>query len=225
MLRNIFNHQSPATLFFSCLLLLATEQTTHAFGKKPVTPPPSDDPVEVVRARWETKNRDGAAWSQYVYDQLPVLGANILARNPADISSFCANYSRLSTADKKNFWVYMLSAMTELESAHNTNTSYTEAFNDVNGDRVISRGLLQISIESANSYGCGFTNANQLHDPKRNLACGIRILNRWIGNDGVISGQSGTSWRGGARYWSVLRKENRLAQIRGWTQALRMCAR
>lgn len=212
-----------ATLAAAALLLVASEQSAMAFGKKPVTPP--SDPGLEVRARWESKNRDGAAWSQYVYNQLPVLGASILARNPADITTFCANYGNLNTYDKKNFWVYMLSAMSELESGQDPTQSYTEAFNDANGNRVVSRGLLQISIESANSYGCGFTAASQLHDPQRNLACGLRILNRWIGSDGVVSGKSGTAWRGGARYWAVLRKEANLAKITGWTQALRICTR
>jgi hypothetical protein len=222
-----------ATLFAAALLLVAFEPYAMAFGKKPITPPatiPTDpttpsDPSQVVRARWETKNRDGAAWSQYVYDQLPVLGANILARDPADITNFCANYSNLNISDKKNFWVYMLSAMSERESAQNPATTYTESFKDVNGKYVVSTGLLQISIESANGYGCGFTSQSQLTDPERNLACGIRILNRWIGGDGVVSGKSGSGWRGGARYWSTLRTGTSLSAIQGWTQAQRMCAK
>jgi hypothetical protein len=215
-----------ATIFTTATLLLSSESSALAFGKKPVSPPSEEEPVEVIRARWETKNRDGAAWSQYVYDQLPVLGANILAKNPADIASFCPNYANLSTGDKKNFWVYMLSSMSERESAQNPNSTYTESFNDAKGNPVISTGLLQISLESANSYGCGFTSQNQLTDPERNLACGIRILNRWIGNDGVVTGRSGTAWRGGARYWSTLRStSSSLAVIQSWTQALRICTK
>ncbi|MGZ3694808.1 MAG: transglycosylase SLT domain-containing protein [Bdellovibrionota bacterium] len=230
-----------ATLAAAALLLLATENSAFAFGAKPITPPPATKPPVTtppvttppvtgtpgldVRARWETKNRDGATWSQYVYDQLPVLGASMLAKNPSDISNFCANYSNLNLSDKKNFWVYMLSAMSERESGQDPAQTYKESFNDAKGNSVISTGLLQISIESANSYGCGFTSQSQLTDPERNLACGLKILNRWIGQDGLVSGKSGTAWRGGARYWSTLRTGSSLTAIQGWTQALRICTK
>jgi len=160
-----------------------------------------------------------------VYQQLPILGADLLAKNPKDVAAYCANYENLSLADRKNVWVYFLSAMTELESSHKPETRFTEAFDDAQGNKVISRGLLQLSIESGNGYGCGLKNAEELHDPLVNLNCGLRILNRWIGRDGVISGKEGTAWRGGARYWAVLRHEKHLVRIKEWTQAQRLCAK
>lgn len=199
-----------------------------AFGKKPVTPPPppsnpaeTDPPSgEVIRARWETKARDGAEWSQYAYDQIPVLGKNLLAKNPGDVAQFCPNYAYLDLSDKKNFWVYLLSAMSELESAHNPNSDYVESFKDSQGNNVISSGLLQLSV-SDKSYGCAFNSIADVHDPHKNLDCGIRILNKWLSVDGVISGKSGSTWIGGARYWSVLR--NKLTTIQGWTKAQNIC--
>lgn len=219
---------APA-LLAAALLMAASPGTAHGFGKKPVTPPSEpSDPVEppstdVIRGRWEAKQRDGAEWSQYVYDQIPILGPNLIAKNPADIANFCPNYANLSKADKRNVWVYLISGMSERESAHNPNTTYKESFNDAKGNPVISAGLLQISVESANSYGCGFKNTEELKDPKRNLACGLRILNKWLGNDGVVSGKVGSSWKGGARYWSVLRTGTSLTTIQNWTKAQRLC--
>lgn len=214
--------KNKAKLFvLTSTLLLATASNAFAFGKKPVTPPPADPSVDVIRARWEAKNRDGAAWSQYVYDQIPALAPNLLNRTPADMRSFCPGYASLSTADKKNFWVYLLSAMSELESGQDPTQTYTENFKDAKGNYVVSSGLLQISIESGNAYGCGFANQSQTLSPEKNLACGLRILNKWIGSDGVIAGKSGSTWLGGARYWSVLR--NHQSQIAGWTQAQDIC--
>ena len=224
-----------ALLFF--FLIIASPEA-HGFGKKPVvvppvTPPPvvikppvtpPTDPSEIVRARWEAKQRDGVAWSKHVFEQLPVLAPRLLANNPADIAQFCPAYSSLSATDKKNFWVYLISSMAELESGHDPAVTYTEAFADVNGKRVVSRGLLQISIESGNAYGCAFKTEAELHDPERNLDCGLRILNKWVGNDGTLAGQKGTAWQGGARYWSVLRKDPNLGKIKAWNNALRMCA-
>jgi len=223
-------------LLFSFLL---TNQA-HAFGKRPVvvppttpppvvtpTPPPPEapsDPSDIIRARWETKQRDGVAWSKHVFEQIPVLAPRLLAKTPGDMAQFCPAYDELNVRDKKNFWVYLLSSMTELESNHNPAVQYVEAFNDAKGNRVVSRGLLQISIESGNGYGCGFKTASDLHDPEKNLDCGLRILNKWVGNDGTISGYKSPSYQGGARYWSVLRKDPNLGKIKSWNQALRMCA-
>jgi hypothetical protein len=200
----------------------------HAFGKRPVKPAPVDPPPQVdppsgdvIRARWEATERDGAAWSQHVYDQLPALAPNLLAKAPSDVAQYCPNYSNLTTADKKNFWVYLLSSMSELESGHDTGAKYVENFLDRKGNPVISSGLLQISIESGNAYGCGFANQNQLYDPLKNLDCGLRILNKWVGNDGSVGGKSGTTWLGGARYWAVLR--NKTSTIQKWTQAQQIC--
>jgi hypothetical protein len=216
----------------TCLCLFSSGSDAFAFGRKPVEPPvtptptptPTPPTADIIRGRWEGKQRDGALWSAYVYKQIDVLGKNLVAKNPSDIAAFCANYPNLSADDKKNFWVYLISAMSEKESNHNPASQYTEAFNDQNGNRVVSRGLLQISIESGNAYGCGFKNESELHDPYKNLDCGLRILNRWLGQDGRLAGRVNGAWRGGARYWSVLRSTNApLGQIISWTQNQDIC--
>ncbi len=226
------------------LLFLTTPGVAHGFARKPVVPSPAPkpaptptptpapapqpDPVdssEIIRARWEAKSNDGPSWSRHVFETLPVLAPNLINKRPADIKDFCPAYDDLNARDKKNFWVYLLSSMTELESNHNPAVQYVEAFYDAKGRRVVSRGLLQISIESGNAYGCGFKTETELHDPIKNLDCGLRILNKWIGGDGRITGYSSSlgKYLGGARYWSVLRKDPNLGKIKAWNQALRMC--
>lgn len=214
---------NKTAITLALLALYLSTADAFAFGKKPVTPPSNPDP-NVIRARWENSQRDGALWSKYVFDLMPTEGANLLAKTPNDIASFCSNYSNLSVGEKKNFWVYLLSSMAEFESGHKPETSYVESFRDAKGNRVVSRGLLQISIESANAYGCGFRTESELHDPYKNLSCSMRILNRWVNNDGRVAGKAGSAWQGGARYWSVLRSTNApLAKIQAWTQALDIC--
>lgn len=213
------------------LLLSWAPESAHAFGKKPVTAPkpPAQtqptDPTDIIRARWEGQARDGVEWSKHVFNRIPAMAPNLLKKVPADIAQFCPNYASLNETDKKNFWVYLISSMAELESSFKPETAYTEAFYDQQGKRVVSRGLLQISQESANGYGCGITNANMLHDPATNLDCGLRILNKWVYNDGRLAGKSGSTWLGGARYWSVLRNATPLGKIQSWNQAQRICAR
>jgi hypothetical protein len=245
----IKNKALPSTLLCAALVLAATlaSQPAHAFGKRPIAPPPptptlppkpvtppapTPPPVSpapsspsgtVIRARWESVTRDGSSWSQYVYDQLPALAPNLLNKAPADIAQYCPAYSSLSTSDKQNFWVYLMSSITELESSFDPSTVYTESFTDSSGRLVQSIGLLQLSITD-NAYGCGFASPADIKNADKNLACGLRILNKLVGQNGQLAGKnSAGSWQGGARYWSTLRNA-KASQIQGWTKALRMCA-
>ena len=216
-------------LLFLCATL--SSEPAHAFGKKPVVVPPTPPStpttlpisVDVIRARWETKARDGAAWSQHVYDTLPTLAPNLLSRSPNDIAQFCPAYGNLSAGDKKNFWVYLLSSITELESDFNPNATYTENFKDAQGNLVVSLGLLQLSLGDGGAYGCGFGSNTDIENPTKNLDCGMRILNKLVGRDKQLAGRSVASWLGGARYWSTLRSP-KVSTIQGWTQAIPMCA-
>ena len=193
--------------------------------KPPVDTTPIDDALRDVVPLWESKVSGSKAWSDHVYAELDVIGQDLVDVIPADKSLFCPNYANLSYSQRKQYWAFMLSAMARFESNFKPETSYTESFEDANGNRVVSRGLLQISIESGNSYGCGLKKASELHDPKVNLSCGIRILNRWLGRDGRIAGKVSGAWKGGARYWSVLREGDKTSykSIVSWSQNLSIC--
>lgn len=174
---------------------------------------------------WESKVSAGKEWTTHVNNELDRLGQDMLDVIPADRSLFCPKYSSFSYAQRKQYWTYLISSMVRFESNFNTNSSYTESFTDSSGKRVVSRGLLQISIESGNAYGCGFKTAQELHDPYKNLSCGIRILNRWVARDGRIAGKVDGGWKGGARYWSVLRAGDKTSykSILNWSQNLSIC--
>lgn len=192
-----------------------------------IKPPTSDlnTSLREVTPLWESKISEGKEWTTHVDRELDRLGQTLLDVVPADRSVFCPKYSMMSYAQRKQYWAFMLSAMVRFESNFKTETSYTEGFSDSNGKPVISRGLLQISIESGNAYGCGFKTTKDLHDPLQNLSCGIRILDRWVGRDGRIAGKVDGKWRGGARYWSVLRAGDKTSykSILSWSQNLSFC--
>jgi hypothetical protein len=116
-----------------------------------------------------------------------------------------------------------MSALTRFESNFDPSVEFTEPniFN-AQGNRVISRGLLQISRESANGYGCGIANEQQLHDPATNLACAVRIMNRLVPRDDVI-GSTASPWRGMAAYWSPFRRPDRRTDMQQWTSAQTYC--
>jgi hypothetical protein len=194
-------------------------------GSTPVTQPENPGPVTEVTPLWESQVPEGKNWTTHVSSEIDRLGQNLVDVVPADADLFCPKFSRLSDAQRKQYWIHMISSMVRFESNFKTGTSYKEGFSDSKGKPVISRGLLQISIESANSYGCGFRTADELHDPLKNLSCGVRILDRWVGRDGRIAGKVSGNWRGGARYWSVLRAGDKTSynSIVRWSQNLAIC--
>lgn len=176
----------------------------------PTNPPPSTPPPSSGTQRtaplWEAKRpSDGKDWTLHVLQTMDSLGKNILDVVPSDAETFCPKYAGLSYEQRKDVWAFLISAMVRYESNFKPEVQYQESFKDSKGNYVISRGLLQLSIESSQGYKCGLSDAQELHDPYKNLSCGIRILDRWLDRDGRIAGQEGSAWRGGARYWSVLR--------------------
>lgn len=206
---------------------LPTPMPTTTPSPTPVVSPTPSTEVDLkdLTPLWEAKMADGKKWSDYVESKLDTLGTDLLDVIPADRTLFCPKYANLSYAQRKQYWTFMMSAMAKFESSFNTNATYTESFADSSGNKVVSRGLLQISIESGNGYGCGLKTAQDLHDPLINLACGIRILNRWVARDARIAGQVDGTWRGGARYWAVLRAGDKTSyqSILKWSQNLSIC--
>lgn len=190
-------------------------------------PPPTIEPPkneDKTAPLWESKKVDGTKWTEHANYALDSLGKNMLGVVPADSSTFCPNYKNLTYEQRKEFWVYLISAMSRYESNFNPDARYQENFKDSQGEFIISRGLLQLSIESSQGYQCGFSKAQELHDPYKNLSCGIRILDRWMERDGRIAGKVGNAWKGGARYWSVLRTGgNPYASIVQMTKSIPIC--
>ena len=174
-------------------------------------------------AAWAKKNLDGS-WTAAAES---AVGASALpSSQPSDVQKFCPGYAKRSAEERKMFWVGLLSIVARPESNFKPETKYVESFPDSQGNNVVSRGLLQISIESANQkrYACGIAKAEDLHDPAINLACGVKILDAWVKADGVIATYGTGPSRGGGRYWSTLREKNHhLPELVAFTSALHVC--
>lgn len=177
-----------------------------------------------VAPLWELANPNRREWTNFVYAELDRLGADLLDVIPSDSEIFCPNYSNLNYEQRKQYWAFLLSAMSFFESSFNpviTNPLRVEASNPK-----VARGLLQLSSESVNYYDCQIQTPTELHDPYRNLSCGIRVLNQLVGQDGRIAGKVGEKWKGGARYWSVLRDrsgKDSYKNISKWSSSLTIC--
>lgn len=167
-----------------------------------------------------------------------LIGREMLDASPKDVAEYCPQYKDLGLNARRRFYVALFAGLAKFESAYKDSVTYEESCKDSKGKRipeekapkgcgikdaqgkyVVSRGQLQISKESANSYGCKISDSKELHDPKVNIECGNRIAKKWIAQDGVIAGGSSGAWKGMARYWSPFRKSDRIAEIKKKTRA------
>ena len=197
-------------LFFACTPTVSA----------PVNEPPKVS-LDENHADWGVERLN---WSAATFLAIDAHGGALLTKKPGDWAKWCAkDWSQLSREDKAEFYVGLISSLARFESSFNPKATYKENFRDGHGDFVISRGLLQISKESANLYGCGIEKAEELHDPSTNLTCGVRILSRWVERDGVIQGGGTGAWRGAARYWSPFRKADRIAKMAAFTKGRKVC--
>lgn len=198
----------PTSLVFSCGAI--SEPNSDKFADQAQE---NKAPIIVAVADWDEKP-DGREWTIMAHSAIAEFGNGLLTSSPKDILQYCPEYNNLDKGDRSNFWVYVISKLARFESGHDPSGSFTEDFKDSKGNYIVSRGLLQLSIESANGYGCNIGDPNELHDPEENIRCAVRIMNRWVAErDMVVAEKVGANWRGAARYWSPFRKESRRAEI------------
>lgn len=205
---------SRTIVLVALLLAGCVRQETAVAPEDGATIPATSRPVERVAARWDSDAR-GAEWTTFVLAALDEVGGPLVAGTPTDMHWYCPKYPTAGRAERAAAWTGLISMLALFESGFKPETSYREDFKDRNGNYVISRGLLQLSIESANGYGCGIHDANELHDPRTNLTCGVRILTRLVDRAGVVA-TAQAPWRGAAAYWSPFRRADRKAAMRDW---------
>lgn len=153
--------------------------------------PHQDSPAP--KLAW-SKEPNGTAWTKIVYDAIDSLG-NVNAKG---LKTPC---KKLDTRDCA---AQLLSIIAKRESNYKTETKYNET-GHLQG--VVSRGLFQISKDSANqsAYGCGIASYEQLHNAEINIRCAVKILAYQAAKTGtLIDGAKG----GCGAYWSVCRNKS-----------------
>lgn len=156
----------------------------------------------------------GKEWTALLEKALRKHGGDMLKLTSlGDSNIFCPGWSGYSYERRLQFFIWLISSMCRYESSFKPSMTYEEDFNDANDKPVISRGLLQISIESGRSYNKSLQTASALHIEQINLETGVMILNRWIAKDKVIGSRikvgNEIEHGGGGRYWSVLRETSK----------------
>ena len=131
---------------------------------------------------------------------------------PADITIWCPGYPTASLAERRLFWVGLLSALAKHESTWNPRASG-------GGGRWI--GLTQIAPSTARQYGCSARTSAALKDGAANLACAVEIMADNVAADGMVAGSRGT--RGLGRDWAPFRKASKRADMAKWVSEQAYC--
>ena len=96
--------------------------------------------------------------------------------NPADMDQFCPRFEELEKGQKLQFWHRLFQAIAFAESEYDYDLVYHEKW--APEERGWSVGLLQLSLEDNEYWGCRFS-GNDRFAPRRqheNLDCGIEIM-------------------------------------------------
>lgn len=169
--------------------------------------PIADKKAELGQPSWDP------AWDRMVEEALP---ADLLsAKVERDVKPFCPEFGTMSEADKRAYWAYFFQALAGAEAglqpeANVRHKGQAAPVKDtVSGRMVRTQGLLQLTYMDATRYGCDFDwekdkllaehdPAKTILQPKNNLTCGVKILEKQIIEQGkpLLSRSS---------YWSTLR--------------------
>ena len=153
--------------------------------------PAPPTPMAVEKARLGHDANWLPEWDAVIERAIPetLLSSNI----PRDVKLFCPRFDAMREVDKRVYWAYFFQALSGAEAGLDatSNVQHTEpevAVKDGVSHRMVrSEGLLQLTYEDADRYGCEFDWEKDRslgeHDPARtilqpanNLLCGVKIL-------------------------------------------------
>jgi hypothetical protein len=188
------------TLLLTGLLLPAGCKQTSATQVQTATPEVKVAPqTPLAEKKDELGTSDSDGWTPaldaYVEKNLP---PDLLSAQAAKaVHSYCPAFGQISEVDKRTFWAYTMQAIAAAEAGlkptadvHHTEAAVAKT-DAVTHRAVRQQGLMQVTYEDAQRYGCDFDWAADSKlpekDPKRtilqpeaNLACGLKIMDNQI---------------------------------------------
>lgn len=191
--------------FLNCVLAAILLLILASCTQLPTKPEESEKPVsgipEKTNLPWAGKHKDSSLWTEKLKQE--VIKRGLVKLSPVDIMSFCPSYSKQDEQGKLTAWMHLFAIMAKYESSYNPKTYFMEP--PPLGYESI--GLFQLSYEDQPNYpSCNLNRATKnLEDGITNIRCAVTILSKLVTKDNRIAGKVGGSWKGGARYWSVLR--------------------
>ncbi|MEO1705351.1 MAG: transglycosylase SLT domain-containing protein [Pseudomonadota bacterium] len=182
----------------------------------PVTPAylrPRPRREALPRTRWWAL-RGTDVWTRAAEAALMDHGKALPQATPTDIEAWCPAYPQASEAERRAFWVGLLSTLAKHES------TYRPA---VSGDSGLSHGLLQIRTGTARLYGCRATYRAALLDPTENLSCAIRIMARTVTRDNAVARRADGRRGGAGADWGPFVQSSKRADMRRWVSSQPYC--
>jgi hypothetical protein len=186
----------------------ATSAPAPVPAMKPAPPTPIDTKkAELGGSTWDPE------WDKIVELALPqeMLSPQV----PHDVRRFCPQFYAMAEDDKRAFWAYFFQALAGAEAGLKPTSQVKHSQpemmvkDEVSGREGRTSGLLQLTYEDEKRYGCDFdwerdktlkTNDPErtILQPKNNLECGVKILDKQIiEKHKALLSSSG--------YWSTLR--------------------
>jgi hypothetical protein len=171
---------------------------THPAVPVPPGPVPAQEikpapptPIAVKKVEEGSGNTWDPKWDVLIEENLP---AELMTPEMAKaVRPFCPRFGELGQADKRAFWAYLFQAMAGAEAGLRPTADVTHpdpavAVRDKVSKRTVrQQGLLQLTYEDNERYGCDFDWEKDKHlpvgdpgkttlQPEKNLMCGIRIM-------------------------------------------------
>ncbi len=168
----------------------------------------SQSDVEMTM-RWD-HSPNGAVWTETTMNALDSHGQNLTALIPGDIDTWCPGYRDQNLEGRKAFWTGLLSTLAKHES------TWRQAAVGGGGRWF---GLVQIAPSTARLYGCAAGSGSALKDGSANLSCAVRIMNKTVARDGVIS----AGMRGVAADWGPFHSRTKREDMISWMRQQNYC--
>ncbi len=172
---------------------------------------PADEMSFVAPPMGWDHHPEGEEWTESTLVALSSKDALLSQNVPADIETWCPAYPEADLPARRAFWSGLLSAVAKYESTWNPSASG-------GGGRWI--GLMQISPNTAQNYGCEATSVGALKDGEANLECAVEIMSEQVAKDGVVAGGGN---RGIGRDWAPLRSTEKRTEMAAWTREQPYC--
>ncbi len=196
------------TVLLMILLPLPVSAAEESGQTEPrLTAPVRDE--NLPRTRWKDRPQ-AQLWTRAALASLKDHARPLTSVVPRDIDAWCPAYPQADEAQRRAFWVGLLSALAKHESTYRPHAV---------GGGGQWYGLLQILPATARGYGCRARSGEALTHAPDNLACALRIMTRTVRRDGVIS----AGMRGVAADWGPFHDAAKRHDMKRWIRRQSYC--
>lgn len=172
-------------------------------------PLPRPYEVRMPKLRWKNQS-DGPDWTRAAMAAIGSHGRALVKTVPRDISAWCPGYPSQDVNGRAAFWAGLLSTLSYHESTWREGAV---------GGGGLWYGLVQIAPATARTYKCQAGTGEALKDGAMNLSCAVRIMNRTVARDKVVS----AGMQGVAADWGPFHSPSKRSDMQRWLSTQPYC--